>query len=351
MVPPVVPDRLDRALLEVLRAASACEALSFAEPLTPIAGGFDTGIFGFRLAGAAAPWDAPLVLRAFRAGTAPERVRFEIALHAAIAAQGYPVPRVLHASATPEAIGAAFLVLERVPGERLVPPQIGPATLRFPSVLADAQLRLHALDPEPVARAIEAAGVPRASVRAAQELLHFAQRSEEQGLGGLRPGLGWLREHPPARAPEVVCHGDFHPLNVMVERGALSGVLDWTLAHVKLDDPAYDVGATTALLRHGPVDVPRALSGVVHVARRLLLGAYRRRYLRARALLPASVDYYEALRTLGCAIEAAEHRMGELGRAPVPDKPTAFGDRTTQQGLVRRFRELTGTRISLPGDG
>ncbi len=65
--------------------------------------------------------------------------------------------------------------------------------------------------------------------------------------------MRWLlaNERQGPRSPSI-CHGDFHPLNVLVDKGTVSGVIDWT--YTRIADPAYDVGATIALFGQGPID-------------------------------------------------------------------------------------------------
>src|SRR5262245_6407533 len=51
-----------------------------------------------------------------------------------------------------------------------------------------------------------------------------------------------------------------HPLNVLVDGGRISGVIDWSERRLRLGDPAYDVGATVAILSHGRVNAPELLA-------------------------------------------------------------------------------------------
>jgi aminoglycoside phosphotransferase (APT) family kinase protein len=73
------------------------------------------------------------------------------------------------------------------------------------------------------------------------------------------------------RLPEgtALCHGDFHPGNLLV-RGRRTVVLDWMTA--TRGDPLADVARTLLLLRHGEPGPGTPLPV------RLLLGAWRRRF-------------------------------------------------------------------------
>ena len=346
-------------LLAYLRRMGGMHSADFAEPPSRISGGFETLIFAFRLVHATPAFDGPLILRLFREVDAAPRARFEAAVNGAIAALGYPAPAVLHWSADASVLGGAFLILERLPGENLLTRVVDPALFRFPATLAHAQHRLHALDPAPVLRAIESAGFPAARLHPDAEVEEVGERVLALGLAGLEPGVAWLREEPPPTsiatlrdtpAAVVVCHGDFHPRNVLVQDGRVTGVVDWTLRHMKLAEPAYDVGATLVLLSHAPIDVPWILRGAARRLRRRLVRAYLAAYQAQTTLATPALAYYEALRLLACLLEAGEHRLADLGRIPRPRKPTAFGSPDVRAGLVARFRDLTGVGLALPDD-
>jgi aminoglycoside phosphotransferase (APT) family kinase protein len=121
--------------------------------------------------------------------------------------------------------------------------------------LLEAQLRLHALDPAPLARALGDAFTFEGY------LASLERRRARAGLAGLAQPMQWLHEHrPPPDAPAVICHGDLHPQNILVEGGRVSGVLDWPNAVIA--DAAFDVASTHNILRFVParagVDAPPA---------------------------------------------------------------------------------------------
>ncbi len=43
-----------------------------------------------------------------------------------------------------------------------------------------------------------------------------------------------------------ICHGDFHPLNILVKEGQVTAVLDWP--GFSIADPVLDVAYTVVLL-------------------------------------------------------------------------------------------------------
>ena len=61
----------------------------------------------------------------------------------------------------------------------------------------------------------------------------------------IHSAVDWLFEHRPSeQARLAICHGDFHPFNIVYADGKITGILDGG----GIADPAYDVGNTLVLL-------------------------------------------------------------------------------------------------------
>jgi aminoglycoside phosphotransferase (APT) family kinase protein len=273
----------------------------------------------------------------------PQRALRERAIQNALAAQGYPVPRVLAACADRAPLGAGFLVMERAIGRPLLDDRV----LGVSATLADAQVRLHALDAEPVLRALDdegraaGGGFDRSVVGYDGYLAALDRRIRGAELTGLAPGLRWLRDHRPADGPRVVCHGDFHPQNLLAERGRLTAVLDWP--NTLIAEPECDVSATLVILKLTPVElfpVPAALRPLVAVLRPIMTARYLARYRRARSLDRGRLAYYEAGACMRGLVRAAEaRRAGD----PNPLDASSFGER-----LAERFARRSGVAVTLP---
>jgi aminoglycoside phosphotransferase (APT) family kinase protein len=325
------------ALLEHLRAALPAPGLTYAEPPTPISGGYDTKIFGFRLSGAPAPFSIPLILRVLGTQYPAARALSERATQNAVARLGYPAPRVLLASADPAILGGAFLIMERLAGRPLLDAQ----RIGIASVLAETQLRLHALDAEVLLRALDREGSPVSRETATFEghLARLERRIAHAGLHGLEKAMTWLLEHRPPDGPaRVICHGDFHPQNILMADGRVTGVLDWP--NVVVADREFDVAATCAIrfVPAGVLGVPRALRAPVtiaaHVLARRHVGAYRRRH----PLDSTRLAYHEALACMRGFLRTAEARAAARpGVVLNPLDASVFGER-----LSRRFARITG---------
>jgi aminoglycoside phosphotransferase (APT) family kinase protein len=299
-----------------------------------ISGGYDTEILGFRLQRAPAEWSRPLILRRLRPEHDPERALRERDIQNALAGLSFPAPRVLAASADPGALGGAFLIMERMPGRPMLEVQkIGVA-----AVLASTQLRLHALDAGPLLQtALTFDGL----------LAQFGRRIASRSLHGLEKALDWLSAHRPAEATRpVICHGDFHPQNILMDHGVVTGVIDWPNALAA--DPAWDVATTRIILGLVPLELsmlPAVARVLVRAARPLLLARYLAGYRRGRPIDGRALGYYEAAACMRQLIRVGDQRLmaAAAGRAPGPLDASSFGDR-----LCARFARITGVAPTVP---
>src|SRR5262245_11122480 len=339
-------------LLEHIRAELHEPGLGYAEPLTPITGGYDTRIFAFRLKGCAEAFSIPLILRVLGNQYPAARVLSERATQNALFGLGYPVPRVLLASADPSILGGPFLVMERLPGR----PLLDARWLGVASALVETQLRLHALDAEVLLKALDregqassAAGGPpinRDAITFEGHLARLERRVAHGNLRGLEKAMAWLLEHrPTGERPRVICHGDFHPQNILMTDGRVTGVIDWS--NVVVTEPAFDVASTRVILSVVPVGllgVPPSLRGLVGIARHVIVARYVRGYQRQRPLDAARLTYHESLACMRGLVRTAEARLAPIGESGLnPLDASVFGER-----LAGRFTRITGVVPSLP---
>jgi aminoglycoside phosphotransferase (APT) family kinase protein len=331
---------LEDLLLDCLRNRLGA-AVAFAESPTPLSGGFDTTILAFRLGGVRDEWSEPLVLRVMTRRDFGARVLREAAVHAALVKAGYPAPRVLLAEADPAPLGLPFLVMQRLPGGTMwsaVATAKGFAPLlAMPRRLAELHARLHRVSGEFVRESARAFGVDLATIGVEADLQRLSERIEREGLGGLSSGATWLVQKRPAPAQaEVLCHGDFHPLNIMVEGTSVSGVIDW--ANAALAEPAYDISSLRVIALYADPGVPSWARGAVNMARRLMVRRYMSVYRAAAPLETRNLLYYEAIRILSALAFAAEPRIqaGNPWNAP-----------HTVARLVRQFRRITGLQLRI----
>jgi aminoglycoside phosphotransferase (APT) family kinase protein len=305
--------RVAADLLTFARAHLGHPGLSYAEPPRRLSGGRDTEVYALRFSGLEGDLAGPLVLRLFPAGddrVARHRVRFEAAVHRAVIEQGYPAPAVLLEGAEAQIDGRRFLVMARVPGRNMDQWVFTRTGLRLGVHLAEIHVALHAIDAPAVLETVRA-HLPGLAAGAddgvSAGLRGWEERLGERGVTDLDPVFAWLAEHRPEAGGVAVCHGDLHPLNVLMNDGRVSGVIDW--ADARIGDPAYDVARTSVLMRHGPLQHSALRRLAINVVRHSLERQYRRTYLRARPIAPDRLAYYEVLNAATMLAQAAIARL------------------------------------------
>jgi aminoglycoside phosphotransferase (APT) family kinase protein len=234
-------------------------------------------------------WDAGTVLRLPRPTSRWSQVEHEAVAMRAAAAAGVPVPRV-HGTTTQD--GRDGLIMDRVDGPDLIA-LMGKrpwAVPRVARIVGRAQARMHdVVAPadlpslrELVRRKIDiAADLPA-------ELADFALKT----LDALPDG-------------DRLCHGDFHPGNVLLGRDA-PAVIDWTDA--TRGDPAADLARTRLLLRQGavPEHMPALIRGMQAFGRGAFFRLYLRAYARERLIDDDLVDRWEIVRVADRVMEGID---------------------------------------------
>ena len=274
-------------IVEILRVALSAEDIEFEATPTRLEGGRSAELFRFRLlAGPQRLVGEDLVLRLL---PGPSACSDECVIQDGVARLGYPAPEVLQwgtADARP------YMVLKFVEGRSLF--DAGSrlsAFRRVPAQLADLMIALHRLDAAPVREALTATSTRfglDARARALSEIhASFAAAGHRAG-GDL---CTWLDQHQPDRGPQVVCHGDLHALNVIVN--GHTAVLDWELAAI--GDPAFDIARTKLLLHAVPMDLPKSARPVIERLGQRAAERFERSYTAVSRVPRNAIDWYEAL--------------------------------------------------------
>src|SRR6185312_3644737 len=169
-----------------------------------------------------------------RARSPQRNIAVEAAAMIQARAAGVPVAELFDHGE--EALGRAYLLMERLEGET-IPRRLlrddayAAARPRLARRLGEVLARIHQIDPANIP------GLPNTDALAQLTELY-------QGFAEPRPaleiGLRWLREHQPAPVADTVVHGDFRTGNLMIATDGLAGVLDWELTH--RGDPRQDLG-------------------------------------------------------------------------------------------------------------
>jgi aminoglycoside phosphotransferase (APT) family kinase protein len=324
-------ERVAAALLRYLSEKFARPDLAYATKPARITGGFDTAIFGFSLDRAPQHLSEPLILRLGQAGADPARFALEAVVQNALAAMAFPAPRAHVTEASKAVLGGPFVIMQRLAGrplahdvERLVAGaslfgklrgMMGlPALFRQISASwVEIQMRLHDLPVGPVLKAVTDAGLDQRVITFEGQRARLSAAIETAGLSQLTPVLTWLQQNHPGEGQRVaICHGDFHPLNIMAASGKVTGVIDW--ANVIVAQPEMDVGSAIANITTVPLNVPAAMRPVLRMVIRSALGSYVRIYRQQRPLDDHALRYYQVFRAFAqlswAAIAAHAGRTG-----------------------------------------
>ena len=311
-------------LLTYFRSETQNPRIAFAEPPTPITGGFDTAIYKFQLKKAPQYLSKPLVLRIFTRDTNLDRAPFESIIQNSLANIGYPAPKVHSTSTNGDYFGGSFMIMEYMPGQ----PMVNEPEDQIPSLLGEAHLHLHSLDVTVVEEELRKAGISKMHVSFGPRFNWVKEQIENGGYEWLAPALDWIVENRPKEPERLrLLHGDFHPLNILVLKGKVSGVLDWST--FLIGDPALDVAITRFL---GLVAFPYYLD---HIDWPRLIGIYSEHYFEESSVDIERIGYYEMFRNLTSMLEGVRGHRG-------------WGHPDTMVRLSKYFIERTEIKIKLP---
>jgi aminoglycoside phosphotransferase (APT) family kinase protein len=334
-------DGLADQLLAVLRSVTGSPSLAYARAPVPLTGGFWAELFGFSLAQPPDGWPHDLVARLMPEARTARR---ETLIQAAVAAAGFPTPVVRAAGEPDDGLGRAFMVMDRAPGAPLLSGLSlagalgrGPALFgEIPRLLASTMARLHALDPEPLRGQLEAAA---AIVSVGSMLALLQGLAAEFGRPDLAQAAQWLIDHPARRVPDVICHGDLHPFNLLLD-GARVTLLDWSTA--LLAPRSYDVAFTCMALSEPALAAPGWLRPAVRWLGRRLAGRFVRSYQASTRVVVdgAELAWYQAVVCLRALVEVS----GWI-HSGQHDAHTGHPWLTTGPALAARLTAATGVAV------
>ncbi|MEZ4861573.1 MAG: phosphotransferase family protein [Caldilineaceae bacterium] len=319
-------DQLARRLIAYLRDELNNTAVDYAAPLTQLQGGNETATYRFQLQGVCAELAAPLVLRLYPPYFGADNALWESTVQNLLAGEGFPVAQAHLVCADLSILGGAFFIMAFLPGEPLLNalgaypisgdtlaeqvetldavPEHGThpnvALAGVPAILGQSQAALHQIDPTSLIHKLREQGVGAARYRLDR---HFAWLAARAGkLPWLGESVRWLVGHRPSEPTQLaICHGDFHPLNLLTQAGKVTGVLDWP--NFLIADPVLDVATTIVLITIPFKHIAATTADFATVDWNLFVQHYLDAYRAQRALHDEHLAYYRVKRCIHALIE------------------------------------------------
>ena len=318
---------LSSKFIAYLRVQLGSPGLDFAAPLTRLQGGYETAIYRFELDGAPAELDKPLVLRLYPSFYGTGSATWESTLQNVLASQKYPVAKAHMLCTDLSVLGGAFFIMDHLPGQTLAMA----LQAEVPEPLGKFHAELHNLDPAPLIAMLREKGIDGDAYRLESRFDWLKSKATEQPW--LHQAVDWLLEHrPPEPARLSICHGDFHPFNIMYVDGAVSGVLDW--GGFSIADPAYDIGNTLVLIAVAFRHLAASIPGVPPIDFDRMVERYLAAYRIYRPLEDTNLDYYQVRR---CVMALAQGVEGQK----IWQHPLIVRD------LLAFIRQVSGIQITL----
>jgi aminoglycoside phosphotransferase (APT) family kinase protein len=314
---------LEASLLRHLKQEWKLPALQYKTPPKPITGGFETSILKIQLNDTPTNVPATLIVRIFKSYASLGIALRESIIQNAVAAVRIPAPRVFLTCSDSSILGGEFNIMEYLSGKPMIETQQDD----HPEMLARTHIQLHKVDPAPIIKTLAVHGFDKERFSLQGRLASMQKHIAEAGYDWLKPGLAWLHKNKPVIGKLAICHGDFHPLNILIHENEISGVLDW--GGFRISDPMLDVAATKTIGSIlAPVLVPGAISS-----------NYIKRYLSAyQARRPLDVHklrYFEVVRMILGLIDGAKGQY-------------AWKHKEIVTPIYNTLREYTGLKIDIP---
>jgi aminoglycoside phosphotransferase (APT) family kinase protein len=321
-------DQISEKLIAHLRDQLDDPTIGYESPLTQLEGGFETHIYRFELRGAPKELTEPLVLRLYPEYSGIESAVWESIVQNALAAEGYPVAKAHMLCVDMSVLGGAFIIMDFLPGE----PMVTAPVEAIPELLGRAHAGLHRIDPKPLIKSLGEQGIDESTCRLGSRLARL--KNKVSRFPWLRDAADWLIEHRPPEPEQLsLCHHDFHPGNILVQGGVVTGVLDWP--GFLIADPALDVANTIVLVsipfRHL---APRLGLDLSSVDWKLLEQRYLDAYQAEGSLDRSHLNYYRVMRCVNALIEGSEGQ-------------TVWLDPPIVRDLLDYIRSATGIQITM----
>lgn len=269
-------------LLSFLSEELGDTKIGYEIPPSQLQGGYDTSICKFKLKNAQPSLSEPLVLRVFRKSHPPKQAIMESVIHNSLVDQGFLVPYVYYARIDDKYLGNQFLIMDFLPGA-LLPTVFDQDT---PIVLGKTHAALHNADSSQLNEDMITGGFGGRQYSIERRLDLLLKANEY--LPWLEEIVYWLTENRPSDYEHPsICHGDFHPYNLLAKDGEVTAILDWSSCRV--GDPASDIASTLVIFNAATKHIIPSFDSKIETQK------YMDAYRSERDLNEQNLGYYQVL--------------------------------------------------------
>ncbi len=319
------PEQIASKLITYLREELHDSTIDYISPLTPLKGGFETFMYYFKLKNTKDELNQPLVLRLYPEYYGSDNAIWESCIQNGLANQGYPVPKAHLICTNKLILGGAFFIMEFLTGKPMMI-----ASKDIPTILGKTHAALHRIDPKSLIKALKQRGFNKNQYLYTKILDNDLKTAKKSELPWILDIVEWLiKNRPPEPKSLAICHGDFHPYNILMNEGKITGVLDW--GGTRIADPALDIANTIKLItifpKHFPLG-PEYESVDSDRFSRQYLDTYQAQF----PIDKLKIDYYGVVRSLDSLL------TGLRGNQAMRHPPLV-------RDLLNFIHEVTGIRI------
>jgi aminoglycoside phosphotransferase (APT) family kinase protein len=299
--------------------------------MTEKAGGLDNELFKASVSASPAAsesWPDPVIVRVSHRSEGAPFIERVCAIHNWCVEQGLPVPEALAWGSLGD--GDGYFVMPFIDAPPSIVHLFRPGRAKtFMKTFVDLQVRLHRLP------ATTFPGKTRSLNEILSELINAAEH-----LPVAAPMVEWLTRHrDEAETTDlVVCHFDYHPINVLWKWGHDPMIIDWDSAGV--GPRAADVAFTAELLAMaGIVMRHRLQSTVAGVVGRRLSNSYLTRYQAELPVDPPQLRFWQVFQSANMLVWSAG---GTFMDTVVREDAAGKWSPRVETIVLERFKSLTG---------
>lgn len=281
----IPPQNIGMILLDYLRNHYNDETIDYEAVPEQIQDGFESTVYKFKLNSIDSIHSEWLILRVNHHTYPHIQFLYDTAVQNALSLTSLPIAKIHIACDDPSILGGTFTIMDCLSGDIMwnMPDD------QIPAMLANTHVAIHSCNIDTIMHGIERMGYTEKCIF---RPVHAALDNLYQAGLSVEPIKKWLHDHQTDEPTLAICHGDFHPSNILVRDGQVSGILDW---HFYLGEPESDVALTHNILTiNSKLHVPETKWQHLDDFTQKYLYAYQ----EGKHLDPTKLRYYRAVHCL-----------------------------------------------------